>query len=135
MYRKPSDQYLNFKSNHHIEHKRSIVHTLAKRSEVMVTKPEHKSVEVAHVKQALRTNQYEEWAFEIPRAKPRDKARPNRAKPRDKARPNWAKTNICLPYIHGTAEKLARIFRAHDVGVYHHPINTIRSLLVHPKDN
>ena len=71
----------------------------------------------------LRTNQYEEWAFETPRAKPRGKSRPNRAR-----------TSIGLPYIHGTSEKLARIFRAHDVGVYHRPINTIRSLLVHPKD-
>ena len=75
------------------------------------------------MKHALRTNQYEEWAFETPRAKPRDKPRPNRAR-----------TSIDLPYIHGTSEKLARIFRAHDVGVYHRPINTIRSLLVHPKD-
>ena len=55
-------------------------------------------------------------------------------KPRDKARPNRARISIGLPYIHGTSEKLARISRAHDVGVYHRPINTIRSLLVHPKD-
>ena len=75
------------------------------------------------MKRPLRTNQYEEWAFEILRAKPRDKASPNRAK-----------TSIGLAYIHGTSEKLARSFRAHDVGVYHRPINTIRSLLVRPKD-
>ena len=110
--------YLNFKSNHHIEHKRSVVRTLLKRAEVLVTKPEDKSREVEQVKRALRINQYEEWAFETPRAKPRDKARPNRAR-----------TNIGLPYIHGTSEKLARIFRAHDVGVHHRPINTVR-----PKD-
>ena len=119
VYRNPThtDQYLNFKSNHHIEHKRSVVRTLLKRADVLVTKPEDKSREVEHVKRALRTNQYEEWA-----------------KPRDKPRPNRARTSIGLPYIHGTSEKLARIFRAHDVGVYHRPINTIRSLLVHPKD-
>ena len=101
MYRKPThtDQYLNFESNHHIEHKRSVVRTLLKRADVLVTKPEDKSREVEHVKCALRTNQYEEWAFEIPRAKPRDKARPNRAR-----------TSIGLPYIHGTSEKLTRIF-------------------------
>ena len=99
------------------------MHTLLKKADVLVTKPEDKSREVEHVKRALRTNQYEEWAFEIPRAKPRDKASSNRAR-----------TSIGLVYIHGTSEKLARIFCAHDVGVYHCPINTIRSLLVHPKD-
>ena len=75
------------------------------------------------MKRALRTNQYEEWAYEIPRAKPKDKASPNQAR-----------TSKDLAYIHGTSEKLARIFRAHDVGVHHRPINAIRSLLVHPKD-
>ena len=63
-----------------MEHKRSVVRTLLKRADVLVTKPEDKSREVEQVKRALRTNQYEEWAFEIPRAKPRDKTRPNRAK-------------------------------------------------------
>ena len=27
-----------------------------------------------------------------------------------------------------------RVFKAHGVGTYHRPINTIRSILVHPKD-
>ena len=69
------------------------------------------------MKRVLRTNHYE-----ISRAKPRDKARPNRAR-----------TSIGLPYIHGTSEKLAGIFRAQDLDVYHCSINNLRSLLVHPK--
>ena len=44
------------------------------------------------------------------------------------------KTNVGLPYRQGTSEALTRVFKAHGVGTYHRPINTIRSMLVHPKD-
>ena len=44
------------------------------------------------------------------------------------------KTNVGLPYMQGTSEALTRVFKAHGVGTYHRPINTIRSILVHPKE-
>ena len=48
---------------------------------------------------------------------------------KEKAKPG--QTNTGLPYIQENSEKLAIIFRAHDVDVYHRPINTLWSLLVH----
>ena len=36
--------------------------------------------------------------------------------------------------MQGTSEALTRVFKAHGVGTYNRPINTIRSILVHPKD-
>ena len=36
--------------------------------------------------------------------------------------------------MRGTSEALKRVFKAHGVGTYHRPINTIRSILVHPKN-
>ena len=54
VYRKPThtDQYLNFSSNHHPQHKRSVVRTLMTRAEVMVTRPDCRRKEMAHVQDA-----------------------------------------------------------------------------------
>ena len=127
VYRKPThtDQYLNFSSNHHIQHKSSVVRTLMRRAEVMVTRPDCRRKEMAHVQDALKTNGYRQRMFKVPRPKQQQSTTPTGTRP---------KTNVGLPYMQGTSEALTRVFKAHGVGTYHRPINTIRSILVHPKD-
>ena len=129
VYRKPThtDQYLNFNSNHHLQHKRSVVRTLINRANCMVTKPEQKDAEVRHVKSALKANGYKEWASKIPQPK-------NKSDISRNTTGGQARTSVGLPYIRGTSEKLARIFRNHGVRAYHKPFNTLHSILVHPKD-
>ena len=39
-----------------------------------------------------------------------------------------------LPYIQGLSEQLSRTYQSHGVYLLHKPSNTIRSMLVHPKD-
>ena len=58
---------------------------------------------------------------------------------RNKENVNTRETNrrqhgIGLPYISKLSEELVRILKSYDIPVYHKPINTLRSLLVHPKD-
>ena len=63
--------------------------------------------------------------FKVPRPKQQQSTTPTGTRP---------KTNVGLPYMQGTSEAFTRVYKAHGVGTYHRPINTIRSILVHPKD-
>ena len=71
VYRKPThtDGYLNFSSNNHLQHKRSVVRTLMRRAEVMVNRPDCRRKEMAHIQDALKTNGYKQWMFKVPRPK------------------------------------------------------------------
>ena len=68
IYCKPThtDQYLNWDSNHQLEHKIAVMRTLLTRAETVFSDPSDPE-EVRHVKKALSTNGYKKWSFEIPR--------------------------------------------------------------------
>ena len=61
-----TDQYLNFTSHHPLVHKRSVVHTLTNRAKLYVTTPDDQQAEIDHVRNALRADNYEEWALNVP---------------------------------------------------------------------
>ena len=123
-----TDQYLNFSSNHHLEHKRSVVRTLLHRAENIITETEDKKAEMLHIKSALHANGYAPWMLSIPNKK----EEPPKEIQQD--RESRKQPPIGLPYIKGISEPLQRIFKKHGVAIYHKPINTLRQMLVHPKD-
>ena len=69
IYGKPThtDQYLNFTSNHPLQHKRGVVRTLLHRADHVVTDEEEKEKE--HVRQALAKCGYPRWMLNM-EAKP-----------------------------------------------------------------
>ena len=127
VYRKAThtDQYLNFRSNHPTEHKRSVVRTLYHRAETIVSDEDQKKGEIQHIRQALSANGYSGWILKAPEKSKKTQA--NKTQPAKKVA-------VGLPYLKGLSEHLQRTFKQHGVSVYHKPINTIRSHLVHPKD-
>ena len=130
VYRKSThtDQYLNFMSNHHLEHKRSVVRTLLNRAELIVQNEEDKQKEIKHVREALRANGYQPWMLNLP---------PKRSQASNPSQTDTSKAKtplIPLPYINGLSESLARTFKKYGITTYHKPTNTMRQLLVNPKD-
>ena len=56
-----TDQYLNFQSNHPLEHKRGVVRTLAYRAKTVVSEREDRKKELEHLRGALRCNGFPDW--------------------------------------------------------------------------
>ena len=129
VYRKPThtDQYLNGLSHHPLEHKRSVVRSLLNRANKIVTEDQDKKVEVAHIQNVLKQNNFDSWMLNIPIKKDFTPTSPSTT-------PGKKQYPIAIPYVKGLSEKLQRIFKNHGMPVYHKPWNTIKQSLVNPKD-
>ena len=103
-----------------------MVRTLLQRAENLITEEEDKNIEVDHIKKVLKANGYKTWMFNT--------TQPMRRKENTTTETSRRQHAIGLPYISKLFEQVARIFKSYDIPVYHKPINTLRSLLVHPKD-
>ena len=108
-----------------MEHKRSVARTLLRRTNIISTE-EDKLKEISYVKRTLGANGYESWIYRALNSANK--------KGHLNSNPSIYVPQIGLPYIKNISEKLRRIFGKYGVRVYHKPYNTIKSLLVHPKD-
>ena len=63
VYRKDThtDQYLNFSSNHLLEHKRGVMTTLMNMVDRLVSEETELGREKDHIRKALRVNRYPDW--------------------------------------------------------------------------
>ena len=129
IYRKPThtDQYLNFSSNHPLEHKLGVIQTLFYRAESVITDPAAVEEEKHHITQALAKYGYPKWAYKINNPK-KDKSNTN------KDSTAISKGQVVIPYIKGFSEALQRIYGSYGIRGCFKPTKTLHQFLVAPKD-
>ena len=122
VYRKPtnSNRYLNFRFDHPLEHKQSVVRSLIDRANALRSTTKHPQDEIKHVKDTLKLNSY-----------------PNKTlikKPSNRAEQQF-KGFAIIPYYPGLTEKIRRCLSSHNVKAVLKPCNTIGKKLANHKDS
>ena len=95
-----TDQFLPFQSQHPLQHKLAVIRTLLERIDSIVTEEEDRKQEEEHIRTALHTFGYSDWAIK------RVKKQMNREKAVRKDKPKKDKTQeksggvATVPYVH-----------------------------------
>ena len=138
VYRKAThtDQYLNFASHHPLHHKQGVVRTLIDRADAIISDPDDRKEEYKHVCKALQVCGYPKRVIEgVIRRRNIRQSRPTKPKKNATSpQAQYRKHMVVIPYVKGLSEKVQRIFKKHDIHCAFKPHNTLRSMLVRPKD-
>ena len=144
MHRKPihTDQYLQWDSHHHLSAKFSVIHTLSHRAQTVCSNPELLHKEKTHFRNALTQCKYPKWAL--------DKVERRLNKPSIEtsdgaykqgttgAQPAINEVNtkghIVIPCTQGLCESSKKSCGRYGIQTHFKGSNTIRNLLVSPKD-
>jgi len=127
-----TDQYLNFQSQHPLHQKLGVIRTLMDRMENVVTEEEDKREEEVKIRKALMECGYPKWSLD--RVKQQMKDRQPRTKQKKKDNDIPSRGMVVIPYVEGIAEKVQRTFKKYNISTAMRPTNTLKNLLVHPKD-
>ena len=135
VYRKPThtDLYLQWDSHHHLSAKYSVINTLRHRAKTVCSNNQLWKEEEDHLNRALNNCRYPAWALN--RAKLTNMVNYKRKKHKTTKNHNSnKKPYIVMPYMNGLSESCKNICRKHGIEMHFKGANTIRQLLVHPKD-
>ena len=136
------DQYLQWDSHHNISAKLSVIHTLTHRGQTVCSSPELLCKEKAYLKKALTKCIYPKWAMDKVEKRLHKPSREvtdgannqgttgtlptiNEIKP---------KGPIVIPCTQGLCESIKKICGRYDIQTHFKGSNTIKKLLVSPKD-
>ena len=134
VYRKPThtDRYLDFNSNHPKSAKRAVVRALTDRAKNVCSNPELLAEELDHLGKVLKYNNYPKWMID-------QQGRSSSAMERTLVNPDTGlevkkSVFISAPYFPGLSESFKQLFKYTHVQVCFKGQNTIKSMLMHPKD-
>ena len=104
------------------------------RSDSIVTEEEDRKKEEEHIRTALYTCGYPNWAIK----KVKEQMNRKKAIRKDKSKKDKAQEKsrgvLTVPHVHSFTEKIQRICTKHRVATVVKPQTTLRQVLVHPKD-
>ena len=131
VYRKKThtDQYLNYQSHHPLHQKLGVVRTLLDRCDNIITETEDKIREENRIREALQKCGYPSWAVSRVKRKREEGKQQEQSKEKEECT-----GQVVIPYVKGVSERAERIFRKYGIRTAMKPMNTLRQLLVHPKD-
>ncbi|CAN7978019.1 unnamed protein product, partial [Ixodes persulcatus] len=127
VYRKATHtgRYLKFSSDHPTTHKSSVVSALFRRALTVCSTKKSLKMEVDIIKRDLRKNNYPTRFV--------NKIYKQLRHPPTSKNKNTS-SRMCVPYLHGTSEVLARVLRPYGIAVTHKPVSTLGHFLPLPKD-
>ena len=140
VYRKPThtDLYLQWDSHHSIAAKYSVINTLHHRAKAVSSNNQLLKEEEDHLQEVLTRNKYPLWSLN--RVKIKNKT--TQAQQQQRTQPNAntrgtignQKSYMVLPYVKGLSESIKNVGKKHGIQTYFNGGNTIKSLLMTPKD-
>jgi len=117
------DQYLNFSSQHPIQHKLSVIRALLDRCSKLVAEPKDRETEETHILEALSRCGYPECSLK----KVKSQLESQNVKKKKKH-------ELVQPYIECLSEAVGRVYQRYGISTTMRPHITIRNMLFHPKD-
>ena len=123
------DRSLDYKSNHPISAKLSVIHTLIHRAKQVCSIPESLEKEIDHLHKVWQHNHYPTQLFQQSKPQQRTNKMPNPS-----TRKFIEGARVVIPYIKGLSGQYKHTLAKYKVKVFFKGTSTIKSLIMHPKD-
>ena len=140
VYRKPThtDLYLQWDSHHPIAAKYSVINTLHHRAKAVSSNNQLLKEEEDHLQEVLTRNKYPLWALNRVKIKSKNSQAQHQHRTQSNVNTRGTtgnqKTYMVLPYVKGLSESIKNVGKKHGIQIYFKEGNTIKSLLMTPKD-